>query len=52
MIFQFALTRYHSENQNLMYGDFKFGPLFMRLCYELGLEELAAATLTDEVNES
>lgn len=35
-----------------MYGEFKFGPLFMRLCYELGLEGLAAATITDMVNES
>ncbi|XP_029941365.1 pentatricopeptide repeat-containing protein 2, mitochondrial [Salarias fasciatus] len=43
-----AIYRYHSENRNLMYGDFKFGPLFMRLCYELGLEGMAAATLTDE----
>uniref|UniRef100_A0A3Q3VTF6 Pentatricopeptide repeat-containing protein 2, mitochondrial n=1 Tax=Mola mola TaxID=94237 RepID=A0A3Q3VTF6_MOLML len=42
-----AIYRYHSENQNLMYGDFKFGPLFMRLCYELGLEEFAAAAITD-----
>lgn len=33
-----------------MYGDFKFGPLFMRLCYELGMEEMAAATLIDKVN--
>lgn len=43
-----AIYRYHSENRNLMHGDFKFGPLFMRLCYELGLESMAAATLTDE----
>lgn len=43
------LTRYHSENHNLLYGDFKFGPLFMRLCYELGLEDFAAATLKDQV---
>lgn len=32
-----------------MFGEFKFGPLFVRLCYELGLESLAAATLTDKV---
>nr|XP_046230626.1 pentatricopeptide repeat-containing protein 2, mitochondrial isoform X2 [Scatophagus argus] len=43
-----AIYRYHAENHNMMYGDFKFGPVFMRLCYELGLEELAAATITDE----
>lgn len=43
------LTRYHSENHNLAPGDFKFGPVFMRLCYELGLEDFAAATLKDTV---
>lgn len=43
------LTRYHSENHNLAHGDFKFGPVFMRLCYELGLEDFAAATLKDTV---
>ncbi|KAA8584397.1 hypothetical protein FQN60_008182, partial [Etheostoma spectabile] len=43
-----AIYRYHAENRNLVYGEFKFGPLFMRLCYELGLEDLAAATLTDK----
>lgn len=49
MISSFTLKRYHTENRNLLYGDFKFGPLFMRLCYELGLEGMAAATITDEV---
>ncbi|KAJ3581183.1 hypothetical protein NHX12_027869 [Muraenolepis orangiensis] len=39
---------YHEENKNFAFGEFKFGPLFMRLCYELGLEEMAAATLTDK----
>ncbi|XP_040915080.1 pentatricopeptide repeat-containing protein 2, mitochondrial [Toxotes jaculatrix] len=43
-----AIYRYHAENRNLAYGEFKFGPLFMRLCYELGLEDMAAATLTDK----
>ncbi|XP_054468856.1 pentatricopeptide repeat-containing protein 2, mitochondrial [Anoplopoma fimbria] len=43
-----AIYRYHAENRNLVYGEFKFGPLFVRLCYELGLESLAAATLTDK----
>ncbi|XP_070781053.1 pentatricopeptide repeat-containing protein 2, mitochondrial [Enoplosus armatus] len=43
-----AIYRYHAENRNMMYGEFKFGPLFMRLCYELDLEDLAAATLTDK----
>uniref|UniRef100_A0A4W5Q7I4 Pentatricopeptide repeat-containing protein 2, mitochondrial n=1 Tax=Hucho hucho TaxID=62062 RepID=A0A4W5Q7I4_9TELE len=43
-----AIYRYHEENSNVAFGEFKFGPLFMRLCYELGLEEMAAATLTDK----
>ncbi|XP_069556865.1 pentatricopeptide repeat-containing protein 2, mitochondrial [Brachyistius frenatus] len=43
-----AIYRYHAENRNFMYGEFKFGPLFMRLCYELGLEGMAAATVTDQ----
>ncbi|CAB1318794.1 unnamed protein product, partial [Coregonus sp. 'balchen'] len=43
-----AIYRYHEENSNVSFGEFKFGPLFMRLCYELGLEEMAAATLTDK----
>lgn len=44
-----GLRRYHAENHNLVPGDFKFGPLFMRLCYELGLEDFAAATVKDTV---
>ncbi|CAL9682205.1 unnamed protein product [Knipowitschia caucasica] len=43
-----AIYRYHSENPNFAHGEFRFGPLFMRLCYELGLEELAAATIKDK----
>ncbi|XP_043094331.1 pentatricopeptide repeat-containing protein 2, mitochondrial [Puntigrus tetrazona] len=43
-----AMYRYHEENRNMkQFVEFKFGPLFMRLCYELGLEELGARTLTD-----
>lgn len=42
-----AIYRYHSENPNFAHGDFRFGPLFMRLCYELGLEEMAVASITD-----
>lgn len=49
MIPSFSLWRYHAENRNLAFGEFKFGPVFMRLCYELGLEEMAADTLTDKV---
>ncbi|XP_066517494.1 pentatricopeptide repeat-containing protein 2, mitochondrial [Hoplias malabaricus] len=43
-----AIYRYHKENQNVAFGEFKFGPLFMRLCYELGLEDMAVTTLTDQ----
>ncbi|RVE66020.1 hypothetical protein OJAV_G00122310 [Oryzias javanicus] len=43
-----AIYRYHAENRNLMYGDFKFGPLYMRLCYEFGMEEMAASALIDK----
>ncbi|KAG7477002.1 hypothetical protein MATL_G00088780 [Megalops atlanticus] len=43
-----AIYRYHEENRNVAFGEFKFGPLFMRLCYELGLEELAADTVKDK----
>ncbi|XP_055731690.1 pentatricopeptide repeat-containing protein 2, mitochondrial-like [Salvelinus fontinalis] len=43
-----AIYRYHEDNSNVAFGEFKFGPLFMKLCYELGLEEMAAATLTDK----
>ncbi|XP_019727737.1 pentatricopeptide repeat-containing protein 2, mitochondrial [Hippocampus comes] len=43
-----AIYRYHAENRNVAHGEFKFGPVFMRLCYELGLEKMAAATLTDQ----
>ncbi|GAA6219295.1 pentatricopeptide repeat-containing protein 2, mitochondrial [Lates japonicus] len=43
-----AIYRYHAENQNFAFGEFKFGPLFMRLCYELGMEDMAVGTLLDE----
>uniref|UniRef100_A0A3Q1IBZ5 Pentatricopeptide repeat-containing protein 2, mitochondrial n=2 Tax=Anabas testudineus TaxID=64144 RepID=A0A3Q1IBZ5_ANATE len=43
-----AIYRYHKENRNMAFGEFKFGPVFMRLCYEFGLEEMAAAAITDE----
>jgi hypothetical protein len=43
------LTRDLEDNSNVAFGEFKFGPPFMRLCYELGLEEMAAATLTDKI---
>ncbi|XP_066567750.1 pentatricopeptide repeat-containing protein 2, mitochondrial isoform X2 [Amia ocellicauda] len=37
-----AIYRYHEENRNVAFGEFRFGPLFVRLCYELGLEDTAA----------
>ncbi|KAK1176539.1 pentatricopeptide repeat-containing protein 2, mitochondrial-like [Acipenser oxyrinchus oxyrinchus] len=43
-----AIYRYHEENGNVAFGEFKFGPLFMRLCYELGLEETAADLVKDK----
>ncbi|XP_062844695.1 pentatricopeptide repeat-containing protein 2, mitochondrial [Trichomycterus rosablanca] len=43
-----AIYRYHEENCNMAFGEFRFGPLFIRLCYELGLDNLAVATLTDK----
>ncbi|KAK3509104.1 hypothetical protein QTP70_020312 [Hemibagrus guttatus] len=43
-----AIYRYHEENGNMVFGEFRFGPLFMRLCYELGLADLAFTTLTDK----
>ncbi|KAI4887515.1 hypothetical protein NFI96_018948 [Prochilodus magdalenae] len=42
-----AIYRYHEENRNVAFGEFRFGPLFMRLCYELGMEDMAVSTLTD-----
>ncbi|XP_073696644.1 pentatricopeptide repeat-containing protein 2, mitochondrial [Garra rufa] len=42
-----AMYRYNEENRIKAIGEFRFGPLFMRLCYELGLEELGARALTD-----
>lgn len=30
-------------------GEYKFGPLFMRLCYELDLEESAVELIKDQV---
>lgn len=52
MILSFCTCRYHEQNQNVTSGDFRFGPVFMRLCFELGLVDLAAETLTDEVNRA
>ncbi|XP_077478507.1 pentatricopeptide repeat-containing protein 2, mitochondrial isoform X1 [Stigmatopora argus] len=42
-----AIYRYHAENRNVAHGEFRFGPVFMRLCYELRLEQMAVAAVTD-----
>uniref|UniRef100_A0A2K5PY44 Pentatricopeptide repeat-containing protein 2, mitochondrial n=1 Tax=Cebus imitator TaxID=2715852 RepID=A0A2K5PY44_CEBIM len=43
-----VIYRYHAENRNITMGEFKFGPLFMRLCYELDLEESAVELMKDQ----
>nr|KAF6441993.1 pentatricopeptide repeat domain 2 [Rousettus aegyptiacus] len=43
-----VIYRYHAENRNITLGEFKFGPLFMRLCYELDLEESAVELIKDQ----
>lgn len=48
---EFAKTliyRYHSENISRTFGEFKFGPLFIRLCYELDLPETALELIMDQ----
>lgn len=42
-----VIYRYHAENKNVGFGNFKFGPLFMRLCYELNLEAPALDLIKD-----
>ncbi|EPY86981.1 pentatricopeptide repeat-containing protein 2, mitochondrial [Camelus ferus] len=44
-----VIYRYHAENRNITLGEYKFGPLFMRLCYELDLEESAVELIRDQV---
>ncbi|XP_064129038.1 pentatricopeptide repeat-containing protein 2, mitochondrial [Loxodonta africana] len=43
-----VIYRYHAENRNVSLGNYKFGPLFMRLCYELDLEESALELIKDQ----
>ncbi|XP_035147326.2 pentatricopeptide repeat-containing protein 2, mitochondrial isoform X3 [Callithrix jacchus] len=43
-----VIYRYHAENRNITRGEYKFGPLFMRLCYELDLEESAVELMKDQ----
>ncbi|XP_014345583.1 pentatricopeptide repeat-containing protein 2, mitochondrial isoform X3 [Latimeria chalumnae] len=44
-----TIYRYHAENRNVSFGEFRFGPLFVRLCYELELEETALELVKDQV---
>ncbi|XP_048359384.1 pentatricopeptide repeat-containing protein 2, mitochondrial [Sphaerodactylus townsendi] len=44
-----VIYRYHAENKNVAFGEFKFGPVFMRLCYQLDLEEPALELIKDQV---
>ncbi|KAM4876152.1 pentatricopeptide repeat-containing protein 2, mitochondrial [Thomomys bottae] len=43
-----VIHRYHAENRNTTLGEFKFGPVLMRLCYELNLEESAVELIKDQ----
>ncbi|KAF6126671.1 pentatricopeptide repeat domain 2 [Phyllostomus discolor] len=43
-----VIYRYHAENRNVTLGEYKFGPLFMRLCYELDLEGSAVELIRDQ----
>ncbi|NXX40637.1 PTCD2 protein, partial [Tricholaema leucomelas] len=43
-----VIYRYHEQNGITDLHDFKFGPLFMRLCYELDLERLAVELIKDQ----
>ncbi|NWV00185.1 PTCD2 protein, partial [Upupa epops] len=42
------IYRYHEQNGIRTLNDFKFGPLFMRLCYDLGLEQPAIELVKDQ----
>ncbi|XP_036062872.1 pentatricopeptide repeat-containing protein 2, mitochondrial isoform X2 [Onychomys torridus] len=43
-----VIYRYHAENRNFTVGEYKFGPVFMRLCYELDLENSAVELIKDK----
>ncbi|NXX82138.1 PTCD2 protein, partial [Urocolius indicus] len=43
-----VIYRYHEQNKTPALYDFKFGPLFMRLCYELDLERPAVELIKDQ----
>ncbi|NWS39198.1 PTCD2 protein, partial [Probosciger aterrimus] len=42
-----VIYRYHEQNGIAALNNFKFGPLFMRLCYELDLERPAVELIKD-----
>uniref|UniRef100_A0A8B9G0A0 Uncharacterized protein n=1 Tax=Amazona collaria TaxID=241587 RepID=A0A8B9G0A0_9PSIT len=44
-----VIYRYHEQNGITALHNFKFGPLFMRLCYELDLERPAVELIKDQV---
>ncbi|XP_032864581.1 pentatricopeptide repeat-containing protein 2, mitochondrial isoform X2 [Tyto alba] len=43
-----VIYRYHEQNGIADLDNFKFGPLFMRLCYELDLERPAVELIKDQ----
>ncbi|XP_037228666.1 pentatricopeptide repeat-containing protein 2, mitochondrial isoform X2 [Falco biarmicus] len=43
-----VIYRYHKQNGITALHNFKFGPLFMRLCYELDLERPAVELIKDQ----
>ncbi|NXI30745.1 PTCD2 protein, partial [Sterrhoptilus dennistouni] len=43
-----VIYRYHEQNGIRALHNFKFGPLFMRLCYELDLERPAVELIKDQ----
>ncbi|XP_061477254.1 pentatricopeptide repeat-containing protein 2, mitochondrial [Rhineura floridana] len=43
-----TIYRYYAENKNVAFGTFRFGPLFMRLCYEMNFEESALELIKDQ----
>ncbi|NXI57810.1 PTCD2 protein, partial [Chloroceryle aenea] len=43
-----VIYRYHEQNEITAFDNFKFGPLFMRLCYELDLERPAVELIKDQ----
>ncbi|XP_036266076.1 pentatricopeptide repeat-containing protein 2, mitochondrial isoform X1 [Pipistrellus kuhlii] len=43
-----VIYRYYVENRSVTLGEYKFGPLFMRLCYELNLEDSAVELIKDQ----